>query len=341
MSGEKPVMSSSVKVKYNKSSDTGAITDACEHFEYADYADGQSDTISLQMDNTDKKWLGKYFPVKGDYMKCWLTTKNWMDKPATGKLYCGRFDIDEAEFSGQPSICSLEGISVPKRTGFSKTARNKTWKKTTLKLILSDIAKRAGLSLVFDASDMKIDEQEQSGDTDLAFAYSICSDLGVCLKVFDNKLVAYDPTKYEKKKAVATVQYGANYVENYSCHTNIDEIYDGVRVQYQLPKQEKSQTYKFIIPKHKGTHLLYLSDKCTSLKEAERKGKAALRKELRQSKTMSLTLTGNTKYKSCVNINIKGWGKMDGKYFIDSVVHTKVRGKYTCAVEAHRVVTNF
>lgn len=340
MSDPKPVMSSSIIVKYNKSSDTAAITDSCEEFTYEDYASGQSDAITLQLDNTDKKWFKGYFPVKGDYIKCTLTTKNWIEKPTNGKLYCGRFDIDEISFSGQPSIVNIEGVAVPKRQGISVAQRNKTWKKTTLKTILSDMAKRAGMPLVFDATDQKIEDESQSGQTDLEFAYGLCESYGLALKVFNNKLVCYDPTRYEKKNTVTTIEYG-KFIGSYSCHANVTEVYDGVKVQYTLPKKEKAQTYKYIIPGHKGSRLLFVSDKCTSLKEAEIKGKAALRKQLRQSKTMSLSLLGNTKYKSACNIKIKGWGKMDGKYFIDSVTHNKTRGKYTCDLEIHRVVTNF
>jgi phage protein D len=56
---------------------------------------------------------------------------------------------------------------------------------------------------------------------------------------------------------------------------------------------------------------------------------------------MSFEVEGDVRYKAASTVQLKGFGKMDGKYFIDSVTHKKSRGAYTCSLTLHKVVTKF
>lgn len=333
-------MRSYVAVHYNRSKDTSAIAEACEDLSFDDYATGQADVVNLTMDDTDRKWIGAWFPRSGDYLKCWIKTKSWEEGKASGSLFCGKFYIDEINPCGQPSRVTLSGVSVPKKNGFSKTERSRTWKKTTVKQILGDISKRAGMKLVFDAPDHKISEETQNAQTDLDFAFSLCESYDICLKVFNAKLIAYDQTRYEKKKAVRTIKY-KDLIGSYSGHAAVTKLYDGVKMKYTLEKKEASRSYEFTVPGMKGTRKLIVSDKADSLAQAEHKAKAALRKALRESYTISLSVEGDPRYKAAVNVKLEGFGKMNGKYFIDSVTHKKSRGAYTCSLTMHKVVTKF
>ncbi len=50
---------------------------------------------------------------------------------------------------------------------------------------------------------------------------------------------------------------------------------------------------------------------------------------------------GSAKYMAADCFNLAGFGKLDGTYFADSVTHQKSGGKYTIAIVAHLVVTDF
>lgn len=52
-------------------------------------------------------------------------------------------------------------------------------------------------------------------------------------------------------------------------------------------------------------------------------------------------MVGSAKYVAADCFNLVGFGKLDGKYFIDSVTHTRSGGKYTISIEAHLTVTDF
>lgn len=86
---------------------------------------------------------------------------------------------------------------------------------------------------------------------------------------------------------------------------------------------------------------MFISSKAETYSDAEIKAKAALRKNIRESTAITLNMVGSAKYVAADCFNLAGFGKVDGKYFIDSVTHTKSGGKYTISIEAHLTVTDF
>lgn len=331
-------MRSVIALKYNDVDIPINVTDECESFTFEDNAYGQADSIELTMDNRSGKWMKKWKPQDNDSISAWIKVQNWEEGKKDAKLFCGKFTIDEVVYSGFPEIAQIRGISIPINGGFNVTEKNKTWKKTTTKQILADIAKLAGIELVYEADIYSIDETTQSGTTDMEFAFSICEDYDLALKLYNNRMVVYDKDAYEKKKEAYTIakdQIG----DNYSIQEQIRTVHDSVKMQYTSNK--KTVNYEFTIPGKKGTRKMFVSEKAESIRDAEVKAKAKLRENIRESRTIELTLMGNIKYKAAQNFMLEGFGKLDGKYFADYVRHSKSNSKYTCQITAHRVVTEF
>jgi hypothetical protein len=168
----------------------------------------------------------------------------------------------------------------------------------------------------------------------------VASEYGLSMKLYNDKMIIYDQTSYEKKEAACTVSRDSLGGDGaYSYSAQITTVYDSVRIQYTKGKQ--TLTYSYTIPGKKGNRTMYITSKADSLREAEIKAKAKLRENLRNSKSITLQLTGDTRYKAAQNIELEGFGKLDGKYFIDKVEHDKSGGKYESTVTAHPVVTSF
>lgn len=330
---------SKILVKYNRTNITDTVTDLLESFDWTDVAGGEADTISMVLNDRDLMWVKKGFiPADSDYVKVWIQVSGWTHDSDNRKSFCGKFHVDSFTHSGFPNIFTLDGICLPINKSFNVTQRNKTFKKTSVKRILQDIAKRAGMKLVYDASDHKVDEMSQSGQTDMAFAFSLCDDYGLSMKVYNNKLIVYSQTRYEKRKAKYTIKrsdLGGSGA--YSIHRSITTMYDGVKMQYSN-KDKKTVTYQYTVPGKKGRRLLIVSGSADSHADAEKKAKAQLLKNLRAVQTITLTLMGDPKYKACQNFTLEGFGRLNGKYFIDKVVHSK-SGAYTSTITAHKVVT--
>ena len=323
---------SSVIVKYNDTDITKTITDYIEGFSYVDNASGTADTVTLKLNNKSGKWSGSWIPVQGDSVKTIIKLTNW-NKEGDNRIFdCGFFLIDDLSFSGPPSTASIGGISTPINTDFNVTKKNKTWQSTTVKGILSSIASSAGIGLYFSGQDYTIKEIEQSDQEDVNFAFQLCSSYNLAMKLYNKKIVVFDQVEYEKKNASLTIRRAD--VEGYSIKKGMTRQYDGVSISYTDGILNKTLSYKFMLKE--GTRILKLNEKASSLQDAEVKAKAKLLAHNRQCQTMSVTVKGDTKYISSKCVNVSGFGKLDGKYYIDSVTHNKDAGSgYTCTLEMH------
>ena len=330
-------MHSKVVLKYN-GNDEDSLTDRHSSFSFTDNASGEADSVTISFQNIAGEWMKGYYPKSGDYLKAWIKAEHWQYDNVSEKLYCGKFLIDTIEISGFPQTTQVQGISVPIKTGFNVTQRNRTWKKTNTKSILSDLAKNGGIKIVYDAKIHDIDEIRQSGKTDLTFAFGICADYGLSIKLYNDKMIVYDQTEYEKKKAAYTIRKD-NLCGGYKFKVQITKVYDSVKIQYTKNKQ--TFTYSYTVPGKKGNRTLFINSKVDSYKEAETKAKAKLRENLRKNKSLTLNLTGMARYRAAENFRLEGFGKLDGVYFIDAVVHNKSHTAWKSTITAHPVVTDF
>lgn len=327
-------------IKYNNKNATEIITQEMESFSWTDCASGSADTLSLSISNRNLKWIStNWLPSDTDVIKACVKVMHWKSNSDNRKVYCGKFAIDDFGATGFPNMIDLSGISIPIHTSFNVTQRDKTYKKTSVKSILSDIAKRADVKLVYQASNHKVDEVSQDGKTDMEFAFSLCSDYGVSMKVYNGKLITYDQTKYEKRKKRYTLDI-SDFGEpgSYSFKHSVTKMYDGVKLQYQNKDGDK-KTYSYIMPGKTGKRMLFLSMSADSHADAEKKAKAKLASSLREITKATFKVMGDPKYLSCDVFELTGFGKFNGRYFVDQVVHEK-NGGYSTTLTCHRCVTS-
>ena len=323
---------SSVVVKYNGKDITKTITDYIEGFQYVDNASGTADTVTLKLNNRSGKWSGSWIPIQGDYVETIIKLTNWKKEGDNRKFNCGYFLIDDLSFAGPPSTASIGGITTPINTDFNVTKKSKTWKKTSVKKILEKIAKNAGVGLFYSGQDYQIDELEQSNQEDVTFAFNLCNSYNLAMKLYNKKIVVFDQVEYEKKKA--TLSIDREQTESWSATKSMTRAYDGVSISYTDSKKNKTLTYKFMLKK--GKRIMKLNETAESLQDAEVKAKAKLLEHNRQCQTISVKVKGDTKYISSKCVNMTGFGKLDGKYYIDSVTHEKNAGSgYYCSIQAH------
>ena len=323
---------SSVVVKYNGKDITKTITDYIEGFQYVDNASGTADTVTLKLNNRSGKWSGSWIPIQGDYVETIIKLTNWKKEGDNRKFNCGYFLIDDLSFAGPPSTASIGGITTPINTDFNVTKKSKTWKKTSVKKILEKIAKNAGVGLFYSGQDYQIDELEQSNQEDVTFAFNLCNSYNLAMKLYNKKIVVFDQVEYEKKKA--TLSIDREQTESWSATKSMTRAYDGVSISYTDSKKNKTLTYKFMLKK--GKRIMKLNETAESLQDAEVKAKAKLLEHNRQCQTISVKVKGDTKYISSKCVNMTGFGKLDGKYYIDTVTHEKNAGSgYYCSIQAH------
>lgn len=327
-----------VVIRYNNRK-SAVITDELGSFQYTDNASGEADTVSFCLNNASLGWLKKgWFPKESDYVRVSICVRNWRWPGDTRTVYQGKFAVDEFGAEGFPSVVEFGGISVPIRTGIHLTERNKTYRKTSVKGILSVIAKRAGVKLAFSGKDCSVEEVSQDGDTDMEFAFRLCSEYDLAVKLYNGKIVVYQRTAYERRKGSFTLRPGdLGEGGTYRFQYSVTKLYDSVKLRYQN-KDGKKITYSYTIPGKSGKRTLVLSDSADCVADAEKKAKARLAESLRQVVTATFSVMGDPRYRACETFYLTGFGRFDGKYFIDQVTHSK-EGGYTSSIQCHRCVT--
>lgn len=118
-----------VALTYNGANATESIVPDLSSFSYIDVASGSSDSISVELTDRGRRWIGPWFPVKGDTLKPVIQTRNWNGDGQIQAFACGTFQVDDFSFSGGPPIrLSLEGLALPADSSFKTTQRTLTYR---------------------------------------------------------------------------------------------------------------------------------------------------------------------------------------------------------------------
>lgn len=311
---------------YNNTPITGNIKDDTESFSYTDNASDDSDSVQLTLMCIDDKWTGNWMPSKGARLYSTIKVYDWLREGDDRQLICGSFLLDDLSFDGEPRTMKLGAVSAPTDETFSATKRTQTWQNVTIQQIAQTIADRSGISLAYDAGTFTIESIEQD-DTDSAFLSSVAGNYGLSMKVYSNRLVLFDREAYKRKAAVATI--ARTDMSSWSWNTTIAGTYTGGQLDYT--DQDKDADIHAQIGS--GSRWLKLNQKASSPADAGIQLAAALNQKNHGMTTISFKTMGNVALVAGQCINVTGIGKLDGKYYIDSVKHNVEGSGYTCDYE--------
>lgn len=300
-------------------------------FSYTDVASGQSDSISITMQDIGKEWMGNLMPQKGADFGVKIGLTNW-NKEGSSVFDCGTFVLDDISFSGRPTNCVLGGVSVPAMDDFKSLPCTNTWEKTTVQEIASQIATKAGVALYYDADTIQIAEIEQNNQTDSAFLYSICEKYGLAMKVYNQKLVIFDIVKYEEKGTVEELK--ESDMAQWSYNTTVEGTYTGINLNYTDPDTEDSIN----VTLGSQGRMYAINTQASSRYDAELQAAAKINAANRSIETMEITIKANTDIVASHCIRISGLGNIDGKYYIDKIKHSIGSG-YKMQLSMHKVQT--
>lgn len=384
-----------VEVSYTGIDITSSVRKDLLNFSYTDNASGESDSISITLKDDHKKWVGPWFPDKGDVLEAEIITKNWRRDNDTQSLPCGLFYIDQPEYSGPPDSLTINAVSSPLNGNFKNVQRSRTWKNISLRQIANDIAYRAKMGLQYiGKTNPTFKEKEQSETPDATFLAELCEEEGLGMKVTDDKIIIFDEEEFEKKPSVTTYHRTNNRVKDYRFQSSLENTgYDGCNVKYQDPKTGKMVEYLYMlsenttvlspalkkakeeeerkrkeeerkseerqrkrdeelrkkgkkVPERKAKKaqeskeevpkIYQLNAKVTNQQEAMNLARKTLRRLNKNEVEGSLTVVGNVDLLGAVCIDVKGFGRFDGKYYIKRAVHT-IGSDFTTKIEIRRI----
>ena len=314
-------------LSFNGTNVTTKLEKYLEKLSYTDIASGTSDSLSIELQNIEMKWLADWFPTKGSKISGSISFKNWDKEFVNLSLNLGTFVLDEVKFSGGPLMLTMGAVAIPANQSFKSRERTKTWKKVTIKKIAQGIAKRYKLSLSYSAPNVSISSIEQSKKSDSAFLSELCDKYGIAMKVFNKKLVIYDHKAAEKGKVVANISRKSFIDDKWDFVDSLNGVYTGARISYKNPKKSSSNKKEKDISIYlgvkeenaAGARTLKINETCSSRKDAYYKAAAKVNESNREATVITGTMWANPKICAGVCVNVTGMGKANGKYYVDEV----------------------
>ena len=247
------------------------------------------------------------------------------------------FTLDNVKYSQGPDELQVSGVSKPSNTDFSDQDRETNWKGTSIKRIGQTIADRYGLGYKFDAEDIGVESDEQDGP-DSTYLNGLCKKYGLVLKVYANKIWIYDREKYKKLKPIKTYTKETMKRGSFSYNTSLLGAYTGGVWSYTDPDTEEDIYCQI----GTGPKIKNMSKRATSVADAAAQLCAELNNDNHSVTTIQFSVDGEWLTSAGNNIELKGYGKLDGIYFVDKITHKiNKSGGFVSALQCSKVRDSF
>lgn len=312
-------------IKYNNKD----ISESLERFllslDFNEQMSNQADDFNISLEDALRLWSGDWFPEKGAILDVSLISKTDTKEES---FPLGKFEIDEIEINGMPTVANIKAVSIPDASGLRGVDKNKAWEKVNLSKIAQDIADVAGMTLVFSAdSDPLIERAEMTGESYLDFLLKLCNDNGLSLKISNLNIAIFEEYKYEQEEATATIDFKQNErIKSYSFRSKLRDVYKACHVKYQDSSTKTLYEATFTAPDKQTGQTLEINKQVTSIAEAEKLAKQELRNKNKDEITGEIEIETAIFYYASQTINIKNCGVFNGKYIITAVSYSISNG---------------
>lgn len=306
---------------------------------WSDNIKNESDTIEVELDDTDGRWLDKWYPGKGDT----LTLK--MGYQGEKLLSCGTFSIDEIEVSSPASVVSIRGVATSVNSAL-RTKTSRGFENTTLAAVAGRIARKHRLKLVGSIESIRIDRVTQYAETDVGFLRRLASEYGYAVKVVSDQLIFSHLATLRSQEPVR--QLKPQDVARFSLRDTINRVYKSAKVKHQKSSSKKLIVYeadggtresdkKLKGGKVTSADSLKVNNRVSDPDSARIKADSALARHNEYQQNGYLTLTGTPQLTAGNKIELVGFGQLSGPWLITTARHAFERNSgYTTELEVAR-----
>ena len=298
------------KIEYENKDITASIAPCVLSVVYSDFEHGQSDEVEILLEDKNHLWKSGWYPVKGDSVS--LSIGYESEK----LLNCGSFEIDEMEFASPPDTITLKALAANIKKALRQN-NSVAYENKTLFQIAQKIAAKHNLSLVGNVRDIKIKRITQNQKRDLAFLKDLAEEYGYIFKISDNKLTFYETAKLKTQNPALIIN--RKDILSYSLRDKTHEQHKGCEVVYLDPKRKNTISASINGTSAKAD-VLKLNTRCENKEQAILKANAALDKN--SEIEGNITVMGNPHLVAGLNIELKGFYNLSGKYYITNAKHT-------------------
>lgn len=301
---------------------------------YVDRLDGASGELEVDLEDSGKLWQGPWYPSLGD------TVRLQLGYNGDSLLDCGEFQIDELELDGPPDVMRLRCLAAY-ITPAMRTANTVAYENMSILEIVALIAAKYELSMVVasseSANDLLFERVTQRRMTDLEFLKRLARGHNFDFSVRAGQLIFYDRATLESVSAATTI--ARSDTTRFSFRNRTRRMYEGAEFSYFDPDTKAliSQSVSASAPSPTGDTLKIVA-RCENADQAGVKAEALLHLHNMVFVDASIEGPGNVVLVAGNNVQLSGWGALDGTYLIETAQHHLGRAKgYSTSIAARRV----
>ncbi len=301
---------------------------------YVDRLDAASGELELELEDSTELWQGPWYPALGDVVSLQIGYSGG------ALLDCGEFQIDELELDGPPDVMRLRCLAAYV-TSAMRTANTVAYENMSIEEIAGQIAAKYGLALVTasseSANDVAFARVTQRRQMDLEFLKRLAREHNFDFTVRAGQLIFYERAALESVAAAAVITRSDTV--RFSFRNRSRRIYEAAEFSYFDPdtKELITQSVPADQPSPTGDTLKIVA-RCENAEQAQVKAEAALHLHNMVFVDASIEGPGNTVLVAGNNVELSGWGALDGKYLIETATHQVARAAgYSTSIAARRV----
>lgn len=298
--------------------------------EYTDHAHGQSDEITVKIENRDQRWSNAWYPSKGD------TVELLIGYVGEQLLPCGRFEIDKLTTEGPPDTFTIKCLAAGIIPAL-RTKKSVAYQGQRLVDIVNKVADAHGFSVVGAIDDTRVGRVTQYRETDLSFLLRLSERFGYVFSVRGTQLVFYKLGSLESADVVWTIARGPA-IKRYKFDDETRTLYRACTISYLDGLSGKVLTQTVTDPSVTKGDVWRISSRVESDADALQQATNALHFVNSANAKATLTLIGNPRVMGGATVQSTGFGQPDGKYLIQTARHKIARSSgYETELEMTRV----
>lgn len=296
---------------------------------YTDFDHGKSDEIEARFEDKLHRWKGSWYPEKGDVIDLSI---GWLGQ---GLLPCGKFEVDEIDFTGPPDTVVIRGLAAPV-TDSLRTKKTRSFENKTLRAIAEQIAGEHGMSVEGEIEDITIKRVTQNDERDLEFLKRIAEEYAHVFAVRE-KVITFSTIKsLEEQDPVAVIP--RTEMKSFAFQDKTHEVYKDCTLSYHDPETAKLIEVTVEDPDVKTGDTLKVKARVENEAQAKTRAEAELKKANMKKLTGRIEIVGDHRMVAGNCVQVTGLGKLSGKYYVETSRHRIERSAgYTTEIEVRRV----
>ena len=231
-----------VIVIFNKVDISEEVAHSISSLNYTDNSKNAIDDLEIELENLDYRWLKEWYPDENAQLLVGIHEEM---ENETNFLDLGTFYVDEPTFEDHK--LTLKCLALPLDQNIRDQKNSVAWEKVTLKELVMQIANKHEMNAELYAENVFFERLDQNKETDLAFINRVVKEIGLNMKVSDDKIIIFDDEEMEKNDTIEVFNIKDYRIRSFSLKKKNKEIYDKVEVSYYDP--DKKKVVKEIITK--------------------------------------------------------------------------------------------